>query len=107
MIENRNHPCPADEMEVANVTRILSISQKACYGQKGPFFTVIDSVAFRSIRCDSCFPLTFIYAQVTKTGKKQNNNYHLKSMADTSKNNQQRINKDWFSVLQGLHRFSS
>lgn len=28
-------------------------------------------------------------------------------MGDTSKNNQQQINEDWFSVLQEHHRFSS
>lgn len=64
---------------------------------------MIESVVFRSIRCDPCFPLTFMY--VNKTGKKLNNNYHLKSMADFSKINHQQIDEDWFCVfllLKGL-----
>lgn len=72
-------------------------------GQKEPVSIVMDSVVFRSIQCDSCFPLTFIY--ITKTGKKQNNNYHLKSMADSSKIIHQSIDDDSFCVfllLKGL-----
>lgn len=102
LIENGNIPVLL--MKWTSQEYYIAMSQKARYEQKEPFSTVIESV-FRSIRCNPSFPLTFIYAHVTKTGKNQNNNNHLKSMADTSKNNHQQIDENWFCVfllLMGL-----
>lgn len=45
--------------------------KKARYGQKERFSTVINRAVFKSIQCDPCCPLTFIFAHATKTTSNQ------------------------------------